>query len=160
MQLNLTLIIFMYFMQRAIHSHKSAQNIENQQTSYECLATDNIKTIYLLGGADNEGESTAFSMFDVVENKWTIGPSMNIARYLSACIYVNQQIFIFGGQFQNNSVEMIDFSVSMDNEWKLLPGINSSVFNQYPYYYNAFYPAMNVITGDDWKSNTIFIFGG
>merc|ERR1712228_313988 len=109
------------------------------------------------GGADNEGESTAFSMFDVVENKWTIGPSMNIARYLSACIYVNQQIFIFGGQFQNNSVEMIDFSVSMDNnEWKLLPSINSSVFNQYPYYYNAFYPAMNVITGDDWKSNTIF----
>eukprot|EP01084_Bolivina_argentea_P019348 35983_1 len=89
------------------------------QTQQECYTTNQIDTIFLIGGQQccPFFISKTFSAFNTTNNKWIQGPDLIFPRRKAGCIYSNDKIFIFGGETDtknsSNTIEMINASFAI-----------------------------------------------
>eukprot|EP01084_Bolivina_argentea_P003224 6025_1 len=121
----------------------------------ECYTTDNKQYIYLIGGSVDYEPVKSFFKFDIYQNEWINGSSLNIARHGAACAYAENQLFVFGGDdsstgIKNLTIETLNLSSDTKSYWKV---VNSTFPGSYQQI--AFYP-----NTANKNSNTIFIFQG
>jgi len=68
-------------------------------------------TIYVTGGATNDGPLTTVELWDTATSRWSIGTPLTLPRYAHASVSVNGALYVLGG-FRNgqvlNTVERYD----------------------------------------------------
>eukprot|EP01084_Bolivina_argentea_P219797 372675_1 len=129
--------------------------------SDECYANDGITFIYLIGGSSSDPrwhKTSYFSIFDIQENKWSAGPSLNLPRSQAACVYVDHMLFVsgYGADVEcRYSIEYLNVS-SAENKWTM---VDNQILDNYMRISLAFYPSKYMLYQDIWTSNTIFLIG-
>jgi len=78
--------------------------------------------MYVLGGFDDEGQSTLDSVeqYNTVTNKWTTVGQLTHAAYSAACVVYKMSIYVFGGSGQNDKdldrVQVFDTATKLCTE--------------------------------------------
>eukprot|EP01084_Bolivina_argentea_P041217 76051_1 len=130
----------------------------------ECFAVDKEnELIYLIGGyqyidAENNGPLNTLQIFDVKQNKWTVGPTLKIARWNTACFYSNyyKLLYVFGGatSIVTNSIEYLNLSIP-DPKWNMVGTmLTADTTSAYAF------AAESYINGTANTMDTAFIIGG
>eukprot|EP01084_Bolivina_argentea_P130113 229719_1 len=143
-----------------------ALNLQNQKLntigkpsgyglSEDCYVYDGQRYIYSLGGYPSPYYTgSSFLIFDTSDYEWHIGPPMPGQGWSqSGCVLVANQLFVFGGVY-NNHITMLNMSSKVQS-WSIL---NVSLTDENPYGVTAIYPVFNMKTMDNYISNTVFIF--
>ena len=64
--------------------------------------------IYVIGGYNSEGCSDVLEVYDIIDNEWSQGESMSVARRGAAAVVFDGNIYVIGGK--NNSGEYLSHS--------------------------------------------------
>ncbi len=99
-----------------------------------CAVGLNDTHLLIAGGSthlpkeDNQSRATFF--YNILENKWTAGPSLNSARTSHSCALLTQPnkkrvVIVAGGEASSSTVEMLflDSKGKADTEWHVGPNL-------------------------------------
>jgi len=91
----------------------------NEGRRRHCATFVNTTSMYVLGGFDDEGQSTLDSVeqYNTVTNKWTTVGQLTRAAHSAACVVYKMSIYVFGGIGQND--ENLDRVQVFDTATKL-----------------------------------------
>ena len=74
------------------------------------FATTNFQnvSIYVTGGYRSETDSKrSVAVLDIAEERWSEGPTLNEERENHSSCYLNQQVYVFGGDCNSGSIESL-----------------------------------------------------
>jgi len=78
----------------------------NEGRRRHCATFVNTTSMYVLGGFDDEGQTTLDSVeqYNTVTNKWTTVGQLTHAAHSAACVVYKMSIYVFGGVGQNDKI--------------------------------------------------------
>ena len=100
------------------------------------VATDD--SVYIIGGVHYTPPSSVewkatFQIYDVANDSWSEGPSLNTARRSPGCTMMDDELYVFGGSNREsgdlNSIERLSMTDDDQSEWQLLSAGNLQKFD-------------------------------
>ena len=91
--------------------------MNERRSSFAAVLLDNSNEIVVIGGENEYGSTSSVERYSLKRKVWSFLPPMNYERVNHAACVFCDKIYVFGGTFHKNSIEIFDLKTST---WSLL----------------------------------------